>query len=163
MYAIRSYYGYGLDLGERSTLWGHAGYFWFDNELTPVVAGPRLRLAYELKDTFDIPGSSMSLGVEYQDDQVRGGQGFGFANVRIPLGKIIKEAPSTYVLTEIEKRMMRPVIRDVDIVTFAQDMTKDPGTEEGPTVIIADEDLVTDPDTGDRITSYNVCYTKLLR
>ncbi|BCA81030.1 OmpA family protein [Desulfuromonas sp. AOP6] len=140
--------GYGLELGERSTLWGHAGYFWFDNALTPEVAGPRLRLAYERKDPFSILGSSLSLGVEYQDDQIRGAQGFGFANVRVPLGKVIKDAPSSFAREEIERRMMRPVIRDVDIVTFAQDMAKTPGTEEGPSVIIADEYAVVDPETG---------------
>ena len=139
--------GYGLELGEKSTLWGHAGYFWFDNALTPEVAGPRLRLAYERQDPFSLLGSSFSLGVEYQDDKVRGAQSFGFANVRIPLGKVIKEAPATYAQAEIERRMMRPVIRDVDIVTFAQDMAKTPGTEEGPSVTIADEYAVVDPET----------------
>ncbi|MCP3175996.1 OmpA family protein [Desulfuromonas sp. KJ2020] len=139
--------GYGLEFGEKNTLWGHAGYFWFDNALTPEVAGPRLRLAYERKDPFSLLGSSLSLGVEYQDDQVRGAQSFGFANMRIPLGKVIQEAPPTYARAEIERRMMRPVIRDVDIVTFAQNMAKTPGTEEGPSVTITDEYAVVDPET----------------
>lgn len=90
-----------------------AGYHFSDDGFK--VRGARVRAEYvlaELSDTWK--GSQVTVGAEFQNDNARGSQSFIGLRLRIPLGK---DASSTRSLNAQERRMMAPVVRDVDIVS----------------------------------------------
>ncbi len=95
----------------------YAGGFTFDDGDVPDVTGPRLRA--ELTG-YDLPelaaGARVTLGAEWQYDDVRDGQAFFSARLRIPLQS---EAQRSRKLTAQERRMTAPIVRDVDIVAQA--------------------------------------------
>ena len=95
----------------------YAGGYTFDASDVPDVTGPRLRA--ELTG-YDVPelgeGTRVTLGAEWQDDDVRGSQEFFSLRLRIPLQS---EAQRSRHLTAQERRMTAPVMRDVDVVAEA--------------------------------------------
>lgn len=97
----------------------YAGGFTFDNGDVPDVTGPRLRaelVGYDLPQLS--PGARVTLGAEWQYDDVRDGQAFVSARLRIPLQS---EEQRSRKLTAQERRMTAPIVRDVDIVAQAGD------------------------------------------
>lgn len=84
----------------------------------PEITGPRARL--EMR-SFDMPvlgvGSRMTVGAEYQWDQVRDHQFNALARVVIPLGG--PAAPHVGHHNRLRRRMMDRIVRDDDIVTQA--------------------------------------------
>ncbi len=132
----RAYWGLDYEVGRLLRTFGendnelrvYAGGFYFDNSATgyETIAGPRLRLEMRL---FDLPllgeGSRLSLSGEVQWDQVRETKGFAGVHLQIPLGREgrsergkgrIGAHPSYSSMSRLERRMLDPIERDVDVV-----------------------------------------------
>lgn len=123
--------GYDTEIGYRLPLNGFlddtriyaGGYHYLSSGSVKGLSGPRLRLETRVHDLpFLGYGSRLMVGVESQYDEQRGSQTFGLAQVRIPFHSIFEKIrpgkPSARpVLTKLERRMLEPVVRDVDIVT----------------------------------------------
>lgn len=119
--------GFDAEIGWRVPLWSaddskalrlYAGMFHFDDSAVEAVTGPRLRAELTMYELPYLPDDArLTLGGEYQDDDVRGSQGFVTARLRIPLQP---ERPSERPLNWQERRMTDYVVRDVDIVTGTQ-------------------------------------------
>jgi len=106
--------GYGFELPEGWQFWGYAGGFHFDADNYENVSGPRGRIELSYDNVPHLgEGSRFTLGVESQTDNVRGGQSFGIARLRIPLNVSGTQSKSLYGL---DKRMTTRIIRDIDIV-----------------------------------------------
>ncbi len=104
----------GLDLLEDTRLYV-SGYHFMGSGDFESVTGPRLRLETRLHDIPGLgSGSRLLLGVETQYDELRGNQTFGLVSVRIPFGGWTPNRPP---LKGLERRMMEPVVRDIDVVT----------------------------------------------
>lgn len=114
-------------LGEPEVRLYAGGYAFFRPGVKPII-GPRFRAEARL---FDLPllgpQSRFTFGIETSWDRVRKQQVYGFLNLRIPLGAVAgSPAP---VLDSFERRMVDPVVKDVDIVTEKR-KTGGPGGEE---------------------------------
>lgn len=119
----RAYHGGDAELGWRVPLFAaeddaelriYGGGYWFDAAHSDSVAGPRLRLElrlYELAE--ELPGSRLTFSGEVQHDEPRGTQEFFGLKIRLPL----QPETASRRLTPQERRMVDPVVRDVDIVT----------------------------------------------
>jgi len=122
--------GYGFDIGEKGKLWLYAGYFNFDRNQTPKISGPRGRIRYEIKDAFGLADTILALGFEIRKDEIRGTDNLFTIGFSIPLGSPPARAKGYH--RSIDSRMMRPVVRDVDVKSFSQDINKTVGSEGGP-------------------------------
>lgn len=118
----RAYYGLDAEIGRLLESWaddqvelrGFVGGFHFDNDNAGFqnISGPRVRLelrAYDLGWFGN--GSRVTLGAEYQWDQIRDDQVFAMLRVRVPLGR-----SSRCRMGRLERRMVERIVRDVDIV-----------------------------------------------
>jgi len=123
--------GRRFGLGDKQEFWLYGGYFHFDRAQTPVIEGPKLRAEYRSYDVFNIAGSEISIGAEALHDDIRGTDEFITARLRIPLGKG-SSGSQRHIFSNLERRMTDYVIRDKDIVSFAQDINQAVGTEGGP-------------------------------
>ncbi|HWK95430.1 MAG TPA: inverse autotransporter beta domain-containing protein [Pseudolabrys sp.] len=130
----RALRGFDAEVGWRVPIWSaddvktlrlYAGVFHFDDDVVKAVTGPRLRAEltmYDLPQLWD--GSRLTLGAEFQHDDVRGSQGFGLVRLTVPL-----QAPGKAVrLSAQERRMTERVVRDIDIVTQTS-------TSQAPTIV----------------------------
>ncbi len=123
----RALEGFDAEVGWRVPLWSvddnkalrlYAGMFHFDDSVVEAVTGPRLRAELTMYELPSLPEDArLTLGAEYQDDDVRGSQGFVSARLRIPLQA---DRSSARRLNWQERRMTDYVVRDVDIVTEAR-------------------------------------------
>lgn len=115
--------GFDLEAGLRADVWNapkfgsvnigfYGGYFDFERDNIDI-SGPRGRLEVAWNDPMGWDGAALTVGAEYRDDEVRGDNAFGFARLRIPLGK----AGATGTQSVLDRRMTRRVVRDTDIVT----------------------------------------------
>lgn len=114
--------GYDLELGWRLPLFAanaarqlrvYLGGYHFEDEVT-TLNGPRVRAEFTATELPTLwPGAQLVGGAEVQDDTLRGKQTFLSLRLRIPLGGRDKSTP---VLTPQERRMLAPVVRDIDIV-----------------------------------------------
>lgn len=119
----RAYYGIDFEFGKLLADWqdgdvelrGFAGGYFFDRSTDgfEAIAGPRVRAELRLYD-LDLlgEGSRLVLGGAYEYDDVRGSQGSALLQVRVPFGP---GAPRR--LNRLQRRMLDPVVRDIDIVT----------------------------------------------
>ncbi len=104
--------------GLNAQVWAAAGVFHFDNTAAGFedISGPRVRTELRL---FDLPylgnDSRLVFAGQYEHDHVRGAVTTGFLSVRIPLGRRNRSRR----LSRLERRMVAPIVRDVDIVTNA--------------------------------------------
>lgn len=114
-------------LGEPEVRVYAGGYAFFRLGVKPII-GPRFRAEARL---FDLPllgpQSRFTLGIETSWDRVRKQQVYGFLNLRVPLGAVA--ASPAPVLDRFERRMVDPIVKDVDIVTERR-KTGGPGGEE---------------------------------
>lgn len=125
--------GRKLDIPGDWEFWAYAGGYHFEASGYDHVTGPRGRveatyhnLPYFSKDT------RLTLGIEAQHDNVRDGQAFAIARLRIPLGAASStDAQNTKALSALDKRMTTRIYRDVDIVSGEQEL---PSTTETATV-----------------------------
>lgn len=77
------------------------------------IAGVRTRLEYRLFDLAVLgQGSRLMLGAQHQYDDVRKNVTSALVSLRIPLGRSRGRTPS-----RLQRRMMNPVVRDVNVVT----------------------------------------------
>ncbi len=152
--------GLGFEVGKGHELWFYGGFFRFDTDETPSVSGTRIRAEFRLRDLMGWPGSELSLGGEVQNDGVRGTEGFGVVRLRIPFGHGAGER--SRALTTIERRMTEFVHRDVDVVTFAQNLNAPPGAKDAPEVSVvtqadaAGQKTLTDQTSGDPLNVFFV-------
>ena len=94
-----------------------AGYHFFSEDQFDSVTGPRGRVEWRAYDLPVLgPGSRFMMGVEAQWDEPRGSQAFGLFSLRIPFD-VFADKSTRKQLTGLDRRMLQPVIRDVDIVT----------------------------------------------
>ena len=123
-------WGFDAEIGWRvpvfepeddSQLRVYAGGFHFDSDdVDDSVTGPRLRLEYRLHDLDWLgEGSRLTVSAEGQYDSERDTQATGALRLRIPLQSFVGGEGAGRPLTPIERRMVEPVVRDVDIVTLA--------------------------------------------
>ena len=93
------------------------GYHFFGENQFESVTGPRGRVEWR---AYDLPvlglGSRFMMGVEAQWDEPRGSQAFGLASLRIPFD-VFSDKSKRKALKGLDRRMLQPVIRDVDVVT----------------------------------------------
>ena len=93
------------------------GYHFFGEDNFESVTGPRGRVEWRAYDLPIIgPGSRFMMGVEAQWDEPRGSQAFGLASLRIPFD-VFADKSKRKGLKGLDRRMLQPVIRDVDVVT----------------------------------------------
>lgn len=116
----------------------YAGGYRFSDGVTPVIAGPRLRLEFT---NYRIPelwgGTRLMAGVEYQYDDVRGSQGFASLRLRVPLQAEARRGSLNYQ----ERRMTDPIVRDVDIVSQVHKIVT-PTVTEAATAAASGQTLV---------------------
>lgn len=109
--------GGGFDIGQGWQMWGYGGFFHFDASGFREVSGPRGRLEFGYDD---LPWfgeeSRLTLGVETQTDNVRGGQSFALARLRIPLASFGSGRENRPQLSGLDRRMTARITRDIDIV-----------------------------------------------
>ncbi|MDX9981945.1 MAG: inverse autotransporter beta domain-containing protein [Lentisphaeria bacterium] len=99
---------------ENQDMWLYAGGFYFDAGGYDEVAGPRVRVEWNIDTDFAIRGSQLTVGGEWQYDDQRDSQGYLAVALRIPLGG------SDQARGEKDWRrraLWRRVVRDVDIVS----------------------------------------------
>ncbi len=126
---------WGLDLEAGHLLWatgpnaqhevrGFVGVYHFDNSSSGFdnITGPRARLEWRW---YDLPhfgiGSRFTCGLTVQADGERGGDAFLFAGLRIPLDPW---AHARRPLSPLQRRMVDPLVRDVDVVSNVRQMTE---------------------------------------
>ncbi|MBB3206489.1 hypothetical protein FHS27_002298 [Rhodopirellula rubra] len=132
----RAYHGFDLEAGAllwRTPNWcdseirGFAGTYYFDTDSSNArtVAGPRVRAEWR---SYDLPwmgqDSRLTVGAQYQHDDVRGGQTAAILMMRLPLGT---DRGRTRRRTYMQRRMTDVIVRDIDVVTRP---TPTPGGEE---------------------------------
>jgi hypothetical protein len=112
--------GYRVPMHKASDpnqLWIYGGGYRFSAPDMRTVEGPRARFEYEIGDvTLADRNLRLRLSGEVQHDDVRGTQWFAGIRIGIPLGD---EGATQYTskLSPMERHMVDPVQRDVDIVT----------------------------------------------
>jgi len=110
----------GCSPGITAELWAAAGVYHFDNNAGGFqrITGPRARTELRL---FDVPGlgndSRVVLAAQYEHDRLRGSVGTGLVQMRIPLGR--NKGKRTGQLRGLNRRMVAPIVRDMDVVTNA--------------------------------------------
>lgn len=99
-------------------VWAAAGVFHFDNETAGFenITGPKFRTELRL---YDLPNlgvdSRLVVSGQYAHDGVRGNVFSGMMTVRIPFGP--GGRGSDWQLNPLERRMVTPIVRDIDVVT----------------------------------------------
>ena len=100
------------------------GYHFFGEDNFESVTGPRGRVEWRSYDLPILgPGSRFMMGVEAQWDEPRGSQAFGLASLRIPFD-VFDDKSTRKGLKGLDRRMLQPVIRDVDVVTSERNVTE---------------------------------------
>ena len=93
------------------------GYHFIGDGNFDSITGPRGRLELRAYDLPVLgPGSRFMMGVEAQWDEPRGSQAFGLASLRIPFD-VFSDKSKRKGLKGLDRRMLQPVIRDIDVVT----------------------------------------------
>lgn len=118
--------GQRFDLTPNWTLWAYAGGFHFDKSGYDNVTGPRGRLEFSRENLpYMDKDARLTLGVESQYDDVRKGQSFAIARLRVPLSSSTADSRSA-----LDKRMTDRITRDVDIVAGVEEGEKTVETAE---------------------------------
>lgn len=106
---------FDANAGQQLRIYG-GGYRFTANGVSDVT-GPRARLEYTLDQMPELwPGARLSLGLEVQHDDPRGTQTFASLSLRVPL-EVFTGHRDRPALTAQERRMLDPVVRDVDVVS----------------------------------------------
>ena len=130
MYGIDVETGTGFKLDEKASLRFYAGAYHFENSDVENVTGPRFRTEFLVDNAFmNQENSKFTLGYEWQHDKPRGSQGFLSARLSIPFG-----ANKDSKLEGMQKRMLSPVVRDIDIVTSNKVQTENALFEDGTAI-----------------------------
>ena len=98
-------------------LWVYAGGYRFTASGIDAVQGPRVRVEYELGDlVYKDRDIRLKFSGEIENDSARGTQEFAGLRIGIPLGSLGLHK-NTSKLTPLERHVIDPVVRDVDILT----------------------------------------------
>lgn len=143
--------GYTLDITNHHRIKLHAGYFRFDRSGAPEIEGPSGRLEYVMDNLFGSQRGSLTLSIQAQTDSVRDDRYFASVRVRVPFGKV-KKSREQAAGNMIEHRMTESIVRDIDIVTFAQDVRAPAGSEKAPTVTHETRGAAVNTLTGNNVT-----------
>ena len=149
----RAYSGLDVEIGALllklggpfdAELRGYAGGFHFDSSHIgfPDISGPRARLEMRLYDLDWLGvGSRLVLGGQIQHDDVRGLQGMGMLTLRVPFGS--GGGRSGQRLSPLRRRMVEPIVRDVDIVSVAPSgaRTIETATRNGQPIVSATQQM----------------------
>ncbi|PKM29145.1 MAG: hypothetical protein CVV07_11525 [Gammaproteobacteria bacterium HGW-Gammaproteobacteria-11] len=92
-----------------------AGYYEFDGSGAERISGPRVRAQWNMPIDSLKAGSSLSLGAEWQHDDVRGTNSYLSLGITIPLGNSSKSSARSGTDWRRDRMMAAPV-RDVDVV-----------------------------------------------
>jgi hypothetical protein len=139
--------GIRLPILDKGGLWLYGGYFDFARGDIDV-SGPKFRVEMPIDDPFGMKGTQLTVGAEFQDDDVRGPEGFGLVRFRIPFSPASEGHESNEyagTLRGIDRRMTSYVQRDNDIVAPAATVT----TAVAATADVKDQ-------SGQTINVYNV-------
>jgi hypothetical protein len=123
LWGFDSEIGWRLPFSDDSLFWDtriYAGGYYFDNSGVKEITGPRGRLEMRFHDPFPfLPrGSRITLGGEVQWDDPRGTQGYGSVALRVPIYSYGGTPPDgSTQLSRLQRRMLDPIQRDVDIIT----------------------------------------------
>ena len=101
-------------------LWASAGVFHFDNnnDRFEAMTGPRIRTELRLFDLARLGRDSrLVFAGQYEHDAVRGSQGTGIINIRIPFGP--GGGNCNPALGCLNRRMVAPIVRNSTIITNA--------------------------------------------
>ncbi|MCX4028432.1 inverse autotransporter beta domain-containing protein [Endozoicomonas sp. SM1973] len=141
-----AYHGADLEVGYRLPIWDEAddsqmriygGSYYFDADGAEHIAGGRVRLEYDIANIVSsIPGSSITLGAEYQHDNVNKETNVLTAAFTVPFDFFRSNKQSQYnSLSPLEKRINRIRSRRVNVTTHVE---TDPLTtaEPAPPVVI---------------------------
>ncbi|MDO3381787.1 inverse autotransporter beta domain-containing protein, partial [Gilvimarinus algae] len=111
---------YKLLGSETQELWLSGGYYRFDADgLDEKAEGPRAKIEWR-RDIDVLPeGSRIELGLQWQDDDLRGDQSYLSFGIHIPLGGKSRSRGEDYRRWYEDRMTDRPV-RDVDVITAAQ-------------------------------------------
>ena len=130
MYGIDIEAGTGFKLTDKASLRFYSGAYHFENSDVESVTGPRFRTEFLVDNAFvNQQNSKFTLGYEWQHDEPRGSQGFLSLRLSIPFG-----SHKNSKLEGIQKRMLSPVIRDIDIVTNNKIKTEDALFDDGTVI-----------------------------
>lgn len=143
--------GYTFDITNNHRIKFHTGYFRFDRSDSPEIEGTSGRLEYVMDNLFGSKRGSLTLSIKAQTDSVRDDQYFAGVSLRIPFGKV-KKSREQAAGNIIEHRMTESVVRDIDIVTFAQDVRAPAGSEKAPTVTQETQGAAVNTRTGNDVT-----------
>lgn len=131
------------------------GYHFIGDDIFESVTGPRVRLETRIHDLPILGnGSRLMMGVESQYDDPRGSQTFGLVSLRIPFGVASKKIRTP--LKGLDRRMMEPVVRDVDIVIGEANQevpVQHPNGKDYTNIATLDADSI-NPDTGEKMTAW---------
>ncbi len=114
--------GFDAEIGYRlpilEDLRVYAGGFYFDADGYEKVTGPRVRMELKVHDLpFLNEGSRLSFGFEVSHDDVRDTEVYGLVQLRIPFSFFKSNKNKKQHLSYLERRMLDPIVRDVDIVS----------------------------------------------
>ncbi len=90
---------------------GYIGYYNFHNDGVTDVSGYRARVETDIGDWVEI-GAEKQFSDTTQDDAV-----FGEIRIRIPFDGWTKGGERRKAMSPLQKRMMVPIVRDIDVVT----------------------------------------------
>lgn len=132
--------GKGFYLPKNWEVWAYAGGYHFDASGYEDVTGPRGRV--EISKNFD-NGMRFTAGLESQTDDMRGGQTFGIARLRVPFSAFTGASSNAPKLSKLDQRMTSRIIRDVDIVS---------GEQQGE--LLSTEAATFELDNGTKVSSF---------
>ncbi|WP_163832704.1 inverse autotransporter beta domain-containing protein [Spartinivicinus ruber] len=126
-----AYHGADVEVGYRLPIWDetddnqmrvYGGSYYFDANGAEHIAGGRVRLEYDIANIVSsIPGSSVTLGAEYQHDNVNKETNVLTAAFTVPFDFFRSNKQSQYNhLTPLEKRMSRIRPQRVDVITHVE-------------------------------------------
>lgn len=131
----------GIDIegGVRSPVkeidaWLYGGYYYFDDSGFETVSGPQIRLQWNIDTDAILPNSTLSTGVRWASDDLRGDRTYVTVGLRFPLGFGGRPGAVTTPLPDWQPaRMVRRIERDIDIVTdtTVKRVSSEPATVPG--------------------------------
>jgi hypothetical protein len=105
-----------FDAADRKQLRVYLGGDDFEGSGVKSIAGPRGRIDFTLHEVPHLwSGSRLEVETEVQHDGPRGTQAIAMLGLRIPLQIFTSAAPSS--LSPMERRVIDPIVRDVDAVS----------------------------------------------
>ncbi|KAI9135300.1 hypothetical protein ON05_020060 [Acaryochloris sp. CCMEE 5410] len=150
--------GHRHHFNDKVSLGLFGGYFFFDSSETLSIDGPMARAQLEVQDPLGMNGGLLQVGGRFRFDETRGSELEGFVRLGIPFGGPKRSQP----LSLTQRLARRPIGREYEITTFAQDINRPISMTElqaatagqgtlsplGPQIIASDSQVALNPATG---------------